>query len=56
MTIWEPMDRKAHCDELLGGHWPLAWSDEDEGSAADEAETVEELQALLAQLVHALSD
>jgi hypothetical protein len=53
MPIWEPMDRKAHCDELLGGHWLPAWSDEDE---AYPAEDVEELQALLAQLVQSLSD
>jgi len=53
MSIWEPMDRPTHCDDLLGGHWPAAWSDEDEPYPAHE---VDELQALLAQLVESLAD
>lgn len=47
------MDRPTHCDDLLGGHWPPGWSDEDEAAAADDEA---DLQALLAQLVDALVD
>lgn len=48
------MDRPTHCDELLGGHWPPGWSDEDVALADHTQADIEELEALVAQLVDEL--
>jgi hypothetical protein len=48
------MDRPTHSDELLGGHWPPGWSDEDVALADHVPADIEELEALVAQLVDEL--